>query len=79
MNDVNAPADPLLRFRLSDQYQTLKSNLHRFLITAAPVARQYGRTVAAIEGADLRHNEGYALRLRGVTTVTNEAPTPRKK
>lgn len=26
-------ADPLLRFRLSDQYQTLKHNLHRFLIT----------------------------------------------
>lgn len=25
-------ADPILRFRLSDQYQTLKSNLHRFLI-----------------------------------------------
>ncbi|MES2885088.1 MAG: CpaF family protein [Pseudomonadota bacterium] len=26
-------ADPVLRFRLSDQYQTLKDNLHRFLIT----------------------------------------------
>ncbi len=51
----------------------------RFLTTVAPVARQYGRTLAAVEGADLRHNEGYALRLRGVTTVTNEAPAPRKK
>ncbi len=27
-----AAADPLLRFRLSDQYQTLKTNFHRFLI-----------------------------------------------
>jgi len=27
-----APADPLLRFRLSDQYQGLKSSFHRFLI-----------------------------------------------
>ncbi len=48
----------------------------RFLSTAAPVARQYGRNVGAIEGADLRHNEGYALRLRGVTTVV---PDPKKK
>ena len=29
---MTASADPLLRFRLSDQYQTLKTNLHRFLI-----------------------------------------------
>lgn len=41
----------------------------RFLRTVTPVASQYGRTMAAVEGADLRHNEGYALRLRGVTTV----------
>lgn len=51
----------------------------RFLATVAPVARQYGRTLAAVEGADLRHNEGYALRLRGVTTVTTEPPPARKK
>ena len=41
----------------------------RFLRTVQPVARQYGRNMDAVEGADLRHNEGYALRLRGVTTV----------
>jgi cell division protein FtsQ len=51
----------------------------RFLTTVTPVARQYGRTLSSVEGADLRHNEGYALRLRGVTTVTTEPPPPRKK
>ena len=46
----------------------------RFLRTVAQVAAQYGRTVASIEGADLRHHEGYALRMRGVTTVVTEPP-----
>src|SRR5262249_39144007 len=46
----------------------------RFLRTVTPVASQYGRTVASVEGADLRHNEGYALRLRGVTTVAPDQP-----
>lgn len=48
----------------------------RFLRTVKQVAGQYGRTVASVEGADLRHNEGYALRMRGVTTVVND---PKKK
>ncbi len=48
----------------------------RFLRTVKQVAAQYGRTVASVEGADLRHNEGYALRMRGVTTVVND---PKKK
>jgi cell division protein FtsQ len=47
-----------------------------FLRTVTAVAGQYGRTLAAVEGADLRHNEGYALRLRGVTTVVAD---PKKK
>jgi cell division protein FtsQ len=48
----------------------------RFLRTVSQVAAQYGRTVASVEGADLRHNEGYALRMRGVSTVVND---PKKK
>ncbi|VTU19940.1 cell division protein FtsQ/DivIB [Variovorax sp. PBL-E5] len=48
----------------------------RFLRTVTPVASRYGRTLAAVEGADLRHNDGYALRLHGVTTV---APDAKKK
>jgi cell division protein FtsQ len=56
--------------------EEVAARTQRFLATVAPVAKQYGRTVAAVEGADLRHNEGYALRLRGVTTVVSD---PKKK
>ncbi|NDZ14706.1 cell division protein FtsQ [Variovorax sp. WS11] len=59
--------------------EEVAARTQRFLVTVAPVAKQYGRSVSAVEGADLRHNEGYALRLRGVTTVTTEPPPPRKK
>ena len=58
------------------QSEEVAARTQRFLVTVAPVARQYGRTVASVEGADLRHNEGYALRLRGVTTVVVD---PKKK
>ncbi|MES2532438.1 MAG: cell division protein FtsQ/DivIB [Pseudomonadota bacterium] len=47
-----------------------------FLRTVGAVAQQYGRTVASVESADLRHNQGYALRLRGVSTVVAD---PKKK
>jgi cell division protein FtsQ len=40
----------------------------RFLKTLTPVVSRYGRRVDALETADLRHEDGYALRLRGVTT-----------
>ncbi len=58
------------------QSEEVAARTQRFLVTVAPVARQYGRTVASVEGADLRHSEGYALRLRGVTTVVVD---PKKK
>ncbi|MCW5260501.1 FtsQ-type POTRA domain-containing protein [Verminephrobacter eiseniae] len=48
----------------------------RFTRTLAQVAAQYGRRVSALESADLRHVGGYALRLRGVSTVGPEAGTP---
>jgi len=41
----------------------------RFLKTLTQVASTYGRRPEAIESADLRHDSGYAIRLRGVTTV----------
>ncbi|SDM25251.1 cell division protein FtsQ [Oryzisolibacter propanilivorax] len=46
----------------------------RRLVTTLPqVAQQQGgRSAAALEYADLRHSGGYALRLRGVTTVSAE-------
>lgn len=34
----------------------------------------YGRRPDAVESADLRHVNGYAMRLRGVTTVTGDLP-----
>lgn len=58
------------------QSEEVVARTQNFLRTVQPVASQYGRGLAAVEGADLRHNEGYALRLRGVTTVV---PDPKKK
>lgn len=48
----------------------------RFVRTLTQVAAHYGRRVDALESADLRHHGGYALRLRGVTTVTADAANP---
>lgn len=45
----------------------------RFVRTLGHVAAQQGRRADALESADLRHADGYALRLRGVSTVTAEA------
>jgi cell division protein FtsQ len=56
------------------QGEEVTARLQRFLKTVTQVAGQYHRTVADVEGADLRHNDAYALRLRGVTTVSPEAP-----
>jgi cell division protein FtsQ len=41
---------------------------NRFLKTLTQVTSKYGRQSTAIESADLRHENGYALRLHGVTT-----------
>lgn len=51
----------------------------RFLGTVTQVASRYGRAVAALESADLRHQEGYAVRLRGVSTVLPEAQKAQQK
>lgn len=47
----------------------LAGRLSRFAATAREVAARHQRDVTAIETADLRHPGGYALRLRGITTV----------
>lgn len=40
----------------------------RFIKTLTQVSSHYGRTPDALETADLRHEDGYAIRLRGVST-----------
>jgi len=41
----------------------------RFLKTLTQVTSRYGRKPDALETADLRYENGYAIRLRGVTTL----------
>lgn len=50
----------------------------RFLKTVSRVTANYGRKPDALESADLRHEDGYAIRLRGVTTTT-ELPVKQKQ
>ncbi|MBO9678514.1 MAG: cell division protein FtsQ/DivIB [Acidovorax sp.] len=45
----------------------------RFVRTLTQVAAQYRRRADTLESADLRHTDGYAVRLRGVTTVSPDA------
>jgi cell division protein FtsQ len=47
--------------------------VERFLKTLTQVVSRYGRAPNAIESADLRHENGYAIRLRGVSTTQTEA------
>lgn len=44
----------------------------RFLKTLTQVTSRYNRRPDAVETADLRHAGGYALRLRGVSTVVTD-------
>ena len=56
----------------------------RFLRTLTQLTAQYQRRPDALESADLRHEGGYAVRLRGVATVepstgTGTAAAPRRR
>lgn len=50
----------------------------RFLGTLTQVTSRHGRTVSALASVDLRHQQGYAIRLRGVSTVGPEVPKAQK-
>lgn len=50
----------------------ITAHLHIFFKTLSQVTARYGRTPTALLGADLRHKDGYALRLRGVTTLETD-------
>jgi cell division protein FtsQ len=49
----------------------------RFVQTLTQVTSKYGRSPEALVSADLRHGDGYAIRLRGVTTASGDG-TQRK-
>lgn len=44
--------------------------------TLPQVSSRYGRTPASLDAADLRHTDGYALRLRGVSTIETPNAKP---
>lgn len=50
------------------------ARLKVFFKTLSQITARYGRTPIALAGADLRHKDGYALRLRGVTTLDSSGP-----
>ena len=53
--------------------QEVVERTRRFVQTLTQVTSRHNRRVDAVVSADLRHGDGYAVRLRGVTTAT-EAP-----
>ena len=55
----------------------ISARVRRFLATLTQVTSRYGRHANAVESADLRHENGYAIRLRGVSTVV-AAVVPKK-
>jgi cell division protein FtsQ len=51
----------------------LLARTQRFVKTLTQVTARYGRRPEALETADLRHQDGYAIRLRGVSTLAASA------
>jgi cell division protein FtsQ len=47
----------------------LMPRVQRFVQTATQISSRYGRSVAALQSADLRHTDGYAIRISGVTAL----------
>jgi cell division protein FtsQ len=53
----------------SGEDEEVSLRARQFLGTVVQVAAHHGRKLDALEGADLRYTQGYAVRLRGVSTV----------
>lgn len=53
--------------------QEVAARTQRFVQTVTQMAARQGRRPEALLSADLRHSDGYALRLRGVTTGAEPA------
>lgn len=59
--------------------QQLVARTQKFIQTYTQVLSAYQRAgLDRIESVDLRHNQGYAIRLRGVTTLVNAPGTDKK-
>lgn len=50
----------------------------QFVATLNQVTARYGRNASALESADLRHEQGYAIRLKGVSTLLPAEQAPKK-
>ena len=53
--------------------QEVMARVQRLTQTLAQVSQRYGRQTHSLESADLRYVNGYALRLRGVSTLDSTA------
>ena len=58
--------------------EELLARTRQFTGTMTEVTSRYGRTASALESADLRHEQGYAIRLAGVSTLPPAEPTLKK-
>lgn len=56
----------------------IQARVQRFLKTLTQVTSRYARHPNALESADLRHDNGYAIRLRGVSTTAPTTVTAKK-
>ena len=54
----------------------LLERVNRFTATLSQLTQRYP---GAVQSVDLRYPNGYALRMRGVTTVTEDGPSPTSK
>jgi cell division protein FtsQ len=56
--------------------EQIQADVSQFLKTLTRVLARYQRPAGALESADLRYKNGYAIRLRGLGTFAGVAPTP---
>lgn len=54
--------------------EEVKARLQHFLDSLTQVTARFGRRPSSLASADLRHKDGYALRLRGVGTIDPANP-----
>jgi len=68
---VQTDSDAIIELGRGTQ-EEVGQRLKTFLQTVSQVTSRYQRTSTSLLAADLRHNNGYALRLRGVTTLVSD-------